>query len=100
MLFYSIILLTFSSCGDSINGAEADIVTVRLAAPQNAYIEDFDTNLYKLWLEEQTGLKLEMTWYPEKDAEQIVKLALSTGQDLPDAYIGFGSMELFKNPNV
>ena len=75
-------------------------ITVRLAAPQNLYIEDFDSNLYKLWLEEQTGLDIEMTWLPLENAEQIARQQLNSGYDLPDAYIGFGSLSLFKNPNI
>jgi hypothetical protein len=48
-----------ASCGTGQQD-EASPITVRLAAPHNAYIENFDTNLYKLWLEEQTGLVIEM----------------------------------------
>ena len=88
------------SCGSSGEKPKDERITVRLAAPQNAYIEDFDANMYKLWLEEQTGLDLEITWLPDKDAEQIVKMALATGDGLPDAYIGFGSQSLFRNPGI
>ncbi|MDR0273060.1 MAG: hypothetical protein LBI27_07070, partial [Clostridiales bacterium] len=98
VIFLFICVLLFVSCGG--NEAEDDRIVIRLAAPQNALIEDFDTNLYKLWLEEQTGLRIEMIWLPENTAEQIAQLALSTGEDLPDAYIGFGSHGLFKQPNL
>ena len=70
---------------------EGEPVVVRLCAPQNAYIEHFETNAYKLWLEQQSGLTIEMTWLPEQDADQIMALALSTGENLPDAYVGFGN---------
>jgi putative aldouronate transport system substrate-binding protein len=79
---------------------EDERITVRLTAPQNSYIQDFDTNRYKLWLEEQTGLNIEMTWLPSEDAEQIVRQQLQTGQGLPDAYVGFGSRDIFQNPNI
>ncbi len=96
-----IMAILFTACTRSADeGERDDRITVRLAAPQNALIEDFDTNEYKLWLEEETGLKLEMVWLPEKDAEQMVILALATGEDLPDAYIGFGSHNIFKQPNL
>lgn len=75
-------------------------VTVRLTAPLNGYIEDFDTNLYKLWLEEQTGLSIEITWLPAEDAEQIARQQLQTGQGMPDAYIGFGNYKIFGTPNI
>jgi putative aldouronate transport system substrate-binding protein len=94
------LLSPLTSCGNNPSSDADDRITIRLAAPQNSLIEDFDSNLYKLWLEEQTGLKIEMIWLPEKDAEQIAKLALNTGEDLPDAYIGFGSHNIFKQPNL
>ena len=101
IIFAALIQLSASSCTRT-GTTEPEAIVVRLAAPQNAYIEDFDTNLYKLWLEEQTGLKIEMTWLPANDAEQIAKLALATGENLPDAYVGFGSSsyEIFASPNI
>jgi putative aldouronate transport system substrate-binding protein len=89
-----------AACAPSEQGKEEERITVRLAAPQSGFIEDFDTNLYKLWLEEQTGLRLEMTWLPVEDAEQIAHQQLLTGQGLPDAYVGFGSLGIFQNPNI
>ncbi|MCL2099694.1 MAG: extracellular solute-binding protein [Oscillospiraceae bacterium] len=82
--------------------AENSRILIKLAAPQNAYIENFDSNIYKLWLEEQTGLKIEMNWLPEADAERIAQIALASGDGLPDAYIGFGSdsHNIFSNLNL
>ena len=101
IMFSALMPLSVSSCA-RIGAPDPEAIVVRLAAPQNAYIEDFDTNMYKLWLEEQTGLKIEMIWLPANDAEQIAKLALATGENLPDAYVGFGSSsyEIFKSPNI
>ncbi len=89
----------FSACFQA-DVKEDKQITVHLTAPLNSYIEDFDTNQYKLWLEEQTGLKIEITWLPAEDAEQIVRQQLQTGQGLPDAYIGFGNLDIFRNPNI
>ena len=86
-----------SDSGSRIDGKR---ITVRLAAPQSSYIEDFDTNIYKLWLEEQTGLAIEMTWLPPEDAEHIVSQQLASGEDMPDAYIGFGNYDIFQNPGI
>jgi putative aldouronate transport system substrate-binding protein len=90
------------ACGVTTNAPDDERITVRLAAPQNAHIEDFDTNLYKLWLEEQTGLNIEMTWLPAEEAERIAMRALATGEGLPDAFIGFGSSshDIFSNINL
>ncbi|MCL1806987.1 MAG: hypothetical protein FWG31_04725 [Oscillospiraceae bacterium] len=94
------ILSGVAACDSAVAEPEDNRITVRLAAPQNAYVEDFDTNLYKLWLEEQTGLKIEMTWLPVEDAERSAMIALTTGKDLPDAYIGFGTYSLFSSQNL
>lgn len=102
--FVAVIVLFISflvSCKNN-NGTDDNDTRpiIRLAAPHNPYIEDFETNKYKLWLEEQTGLRIEMDWLPAKDAEQIARLALTTGENLPDAYVGFGSYELFNSSSL
>lgn len=98
VLVLSITLPFLVSCsGGKIPEKADDPIVVRLAAPKNQYIIDFETNDYKIWLEEQTGLKLEMEWLPAKEAEQLARLSLTTGQGLPDAYIGFGDYELFSS---
>ncbi|MCL2253362.1 MAG: extracellular solute-binding protein [Lachnospiraceae bacterium] len=104
-VFLILILISMlNACNVSSNNHASDDekITIRLAAPQNAYIENFDTNFYKLWLEEQTQLKIEMTWLPAEDAERLAMLALATGEDLPDAYVGFGSssFDIFSNLNL
>ena len=94
----AIMLLPLISC--SQNKTPPEPITIRLAAPQSPYIQDFDTNMYKLWLEEQTGLNIEITWLPLKDAEAIARQQLEDGVDLPDAYIGFSNYELFSYSNI
>ncbi|MCL2217103.1 MAG: extracellular solute-binding protein [Defluviitaleaceae bacterium] len=94
-------LFGLAACGRPSNtGADAERITVRLAAPQHPFVENFDTNLYKLWLEEQTGLNIEITWLSAEDAERIVRLGLATGEGLPDAFVGFGQFDLFNNYNL
>ena len=96
-----ILILGACSMPDSTK-IEEERISIRLAAPHNPYIDNFDTNYYKLWLEEQTGLDIELIWLPESDAESLIRTALLTGEDLPDAYIGFGSAsyEIFNNLNL
>lgn len=91
------VCITISGCGGKTESAAKDKITVHLVAPRNNYIEDFDSNLYKLWLEEQTGLSLRIKWLPKEDAEKIVKTQLASGEGLPDAYVGFGSMDIFNS---
>ena len=69
LLLALVLAMAFFACAPAGGAAAPDeAVTIRLAAPQNGNILDFETNAYKLWLEEQTGLKLEMTWLPQEDA--------------------------------
>lgn len=100
LILASILCSTLISCSSSESGKPDERITVRLAAPQNGNIQDFETNSYKLWLEEQAGLKLEITWLPLEDAEQIVSQQLLSGEGLPDAYIGFGSNNVFSSANL
>lgn len=101
-VFALTVVFGFTACGGANNEPNEEQITIRLAAPQNAYIENFDTNQYKLWLSEQTGLNIEMTWLPAEDAELMAMLALASGDGLPDAYVGFGSRsyDIFNNHNL
>ncbi len=92
------LLLPMVACQKPNNTAEP--IVIRLCAPQNAFIEDFETNEYKLWLEEQTGYKIEMTWLPEKEAGELARNALINGIDLPDAYVGFNTYPIFSETNL
>lgn len=97
-----LLLLPLVACSKQIETEKPveNKTRIRLAAPQNQYIEDFATNTYKLWLEEQTGYQIEMIWLPENDAERLIQLAFSTGDNLPDAYIGFENLKLFNSHNL
>jgi putative aldouronate transport system substrate-binding protein len=90
--------LLLAACGGSDH--EPARPTVTLAAPQSAYITDFSSNSYKLWLEEQTGLNIEIIWLPQEDATTLVRQQLTSGTDMPDAYIGFGTLGVFDNPDL
>ncbi len=100
----ALLLCVIASCAPSGERSGAvqtgERIVIRLCAPQNPYIQDFDTNLYKLWLEDATGLKIEMTWLPLENAEDIVLQQLASHDGLPDAYIGFGNLSLFQNPQI
>jgi putative aldouronate transport system substrate-binding protein len=99
LILFCLFLLT--ACNGASGNTYDSRPLIRLAAPQTANIEDFDTNLYKLWLEEQTGFRIEMTWLPVEDAERLAMIALATGEGLPCAFIGFGSSsyDIFSNLN-
>jgi len=95
-----VLIYGLSACSNTDRQPDAEQIVIRLAAPQSASIEDFDTNMYKLWLEEQSGLSIEMIWIPAEDADRIASLALASGDGLPDSYVGFGDRDLFSNMNL
>ncbi len=93
------LIFPLAACG-AAGGGEAAPKVITLCAPQNSFIEDFDTNAYKLWLEERTGLTIKMIWLPEQNAEEIIRSSLLTGTDLPDAYVGINDYSIFKGASL
>jgi putative aldouronate transport system substrate-binding protein len=63
-------------------------VTLRIAAPSNASIEDINTNEFTKWYEKQTNVHIQWILLPENEARDKLNLMLSSG-DLPDAIMGF-----------
>lgn len=65
-------------------------VTLQIALPQDATIEDMATNWYTQHLIETTGINLEFDVLPSADALQKVEILIQGGGDLPDVFMGFG----------
>ena len=70
-----------------------DGATLRVLAPSNASVEDFATNEFTQWLEEQTGVHIEWEIVPgstqaERDASLSLRLASG---DYPDIIMGFNT---------
>ena len=63
-------------------------ITLRVAVPVNAKVEDINTNAYTLFLEEQTGIDLEIIELSESDAATQINSMMLSG-DLPDMFIGY-----------
>ncbi|MFS0726593.1 extracellular solute-binding protein [Paenibacillus sp. 1P07SE] len=55
----------------------------------NPNVEDYKTNEYSKWLEEQTNIEVEWEVAQPSDGEQILNLALASG-DYPDVILNFG----------
>ena len=73
---------------------------VYIAMPYNARIQDVNTNYYKLWLEEQTGLTINIDFIPQDYAGEYLRL-LFTSEDESnidavffDAASGFPAQDL------
>ncbi|MBO4411449.1 MAG: extracellular solute-binding protein [Lachnospiraceae bacterium] len=69
---------------------ERKVITVGI--PLNAQTEDYDTNAYTLWLEEQTGVDLEFVYFSSNSSERTTQLNLmvaSSTDKLPDVIVGW-----------
>lgn len=74
-------ILPFASAEKLIAEGEDNILTI-LVQP-TPKITDIRTNDFTMWLEEQTGVKIEWTVI-ESDAAETVAMMLSSGEALPD----------------
>jgi putative aldouronate transport system substrate-binding protein len=63
-------------------------VTLRVAIPANASVEDFNTNTFTQWYEQQTNVHIEWIILPSDEALAKLNLMLSSG-DYPDVIMGF-----------
>ncbi len=83
-----------ASSADNVNPAGVfpivkEPITLKVAAVINARVSDVETNEYITWLEEQTGIHLEFTQLSSTDTLTQINLMLSSGEDLPDLFIGY-----------
>lgn len=93
-------LSIFAGCGGGSNtgttpggqqgGTNGSGETVRpvvtVGIPFSTNVEDYDTNKYTLWLEEKTGIDIEIVQYPSAAADYKAKITTQIvgGEDLPD----------------
>ncbi|MDI9519747.1 MAG: extracellular solute-binding protein [Bacillota bacterium] len=64
-------------------------VKLRVAVIGDPAIEDWETNAYVLWLEEQTNIDLSFEVIPEEGAAEKLGLILASG-DYPDVFLSVG----------
>ena len=66
-------------------------LTLTVGIPQNASVEDYDTNAFTLWLEEASGIDLEFELYMpmENDYKSKLNTSMVSGDELPDILFGF-----------
>ncbi len=70
-------------------------VTITIGLPQDVKTEDYETNAYTLWLEEQTGINLEFKYFASDKAEAVTQLNLmmAGNEELPDILWGFSGID-------
>ena len=69
--------------------------TISIGIMQNVNTENYDTNSYTLWLEEQTGINLEFVYFSndKTEATQQLNTMIGGGEELPDILWGFSGMD-------
>lgn len=70
--------------------------TLTIGIMQNANVENYDTNAYTVWLEEQTGINLEFVDFSGDGEEAGTQLALmmNAGEELPDILWDFNGLKI------
>lgn len=69
-------------------------VEINLAIEKSGQVEDYVDNSFTKYIEEKTGLKLNLEIYPGAEANQKMEVLIASGAELPDAFSGgnfFGS---------
>ena len=67
--------------------------TIVIVIPQNSFVRNMDTNYFKLWLEEQTGLALEFIYIPESMPSDYLDMMFSSGNVRADGVFAWSSKE-------
>lgn len=63
-------------------------VTLTIAMPLPSKVQDFDTNQFTLWIEEQTGINIKLMQLSESDALTQVNTLFFNNEGLPDMIWG------------
>ena len=73
---------------------DGENVTLTIGVVQSSKVEDYNTNEYTLWLEEQTGIDLEFVYFSSTTSEYVTQLSLMVagGEELPDILWNFGGL--------
>src|SRR5689334_3790264 len=65
-----------------------DKITIKVLVSNGEQISDFNDNAYTKWLEDKTGIDLQIDVVNSSDAQTKLNLVLASG-DLPDLLLGF-----------
>ena len=80
-----------SSVEPSQSGGKKEDVTLTIGIPVNALVDDYDTNAFTEWLEDQTGYNLEFVLFQsaEPDYKSQLSTSAASGDRLPDILWNF-----------
>ena len=83
LILAALLLLSCSALADSMFPLETP-VTLTIALKQSPNVSDYVDNYYTKWLEEHTGVDIELVLFPSQDAETKLALMINSGDELPD----------------
>lgn len=101
MITASLFIFSAAACFACTNADTKPVTTVRVAMPANEQIQDADTNYYKCWLEQHTGLDIEISFIPKDYTEEYLRQLFSSNEKNIDAVFfhsasGFPSTKLIQ----
>ena len=83
------VTLLFSGCALGQNKKKS----VRIAVPSSPYIQDINSNYYKQWLEEKTGVSIEfIPVRQQRSQEYLSALFASQDADIDAVFFGGGTI--------
>ncbi len=63
--------------------------TLIIAMPDSSFIRNIDTNYYKMWLEEKTGLNLQINFIPETYSAEYLEKIIASENVRTDIFLSF-----------
>ena len=103
IIFFIILLIVLViSAAFFFAGAAPDInEEIVISIPYNEYIRNIDTNYYKLWLEEQTGLSIKFNIIYETPSADYLRSMFASGYVTSDAFFSmFGGEDFYRWNNL
>ena len=95
MLLVTIMVLsTFTGCGEAKEKNKGGGGTLSIGIPLNTNVTDYDNNAFTKYLEEITGLDLEIINFANEASQYVQQFSLmcSSEEELPDVMVNFGGM--------
>ena len=65
-------------------------ITLKVGVLSSSKIKDYNTNAFKKYIEEKTGIKLDFYEFPSSGGYDKLNVMLASGTELPDVICGFG----------
>lgn len=94
LLVVIMVLGTVTGCSGKTNGKGGKSGTLTVGIPGNTNVTDYDDNAFTRYLEEVTGLELEIITFATEAGQysQQFSLMVSSNEELPDVVVNFGGM--------